>query len=255
MLKIFVCEDNKIQMMRIKDIVENTIIRENLDMSIVTATNDPQEILNFLKNDTKTVGIYFLDIDLRCSLNGIKLAEEIRKIDREGFIIFITTHIEMSFLTFEYKVEAMDYIIKDDYIKIKNRINDCLLEANKRFNENQIYKESKSLFTFKNNEKIINVKFDNILFFETSSTVHKVRIHEVNRQIEFYGNLKDIESELDERFYRCHKSFIVNKDNIKEIDTFNRIIYMINEEICLVSVRELRKLLKEKNKEYKLYKV
>lgn len=255
MLKIFVCEDNKVQMMRIKDIVENTIIRENLDMSIVTATNDPQEILNFLKNDTKTVGIYFLDIDLRCSLNGIKLAEEIRKIDREGFIIFITTHIEMSFLTFEYKVEAMDYIIKDDYIKIKNRINDCLLEANKRFNENQIYKESKSLFTFKNNEKIINVKFDNILFFETSSTVHKVRIHEVNRQIEFYGNLKDIESELDERFCRCHKSFIVNKDNIKEIDTFNRIIYMINEEICLVSVRELRKLLKEKNKEYKLYKV
>lgn len=47
-------------------------------------------------------------------MNGFELAQEIRKFDPRGFIIFITTHAELSYMTFTYKVEALDYIIKDD---------------------------------------------------------------------------------------------------------------------------------------------
>ena len=35
----------------------------------------------------------------------------------------------------------------------------------------------------------------------------------------FRGQLKDILKKLDERFIKCHRSFIVNADNITEIDT------------------------------------
>lgn len=54
--------------------------------------------------------------------------------------------------------------------------------------------------------------------------------------------LKDVQKKLDDNFYRCHKSFIVNKSKIKRIDKKSRIIYMINDEQCLVSIRALRSL-------------
>ena len=57
--------------------------------------------------------------------------------------------------------------------------------------------------------------------------------------------MKDIEEKLDSRFCRCHNSFLINKDKIKEIDKKNRVVYMINNEECFVSIRGIKKLLGE----------
>ena len=54
--------------------------------------------------------------------------------------------------------------------------------------------------------------------------------------------MKEVKNSLDERFIRCHTSFIVNKDKIKEIDKKNRIAYMINGEECLISTRGIKNL-------------
>lgn len=99
-------------------------------------------------------------------------------------------------------------------------------------------------FTIKAEDKIINIEYNKILFFETSNIIHKVVLHAVDRQIEFYAKMKDVEVKLDERFYRCHRSFLVNKDNIKEIDKNNRVAYMINGQECLVATRLLKGLIK-----------
>ncbi|WP_241960035.1 PfkB family carbohydrate kinase, partial [Staphylococcus gallinarum] len=45
-----------------------------------------------------------------------KLASEIRKHDPVGNIIFVTSHSELTYLTFVYKVAAMDFIFKDGTI-------------------------------------------------------------------------------------------------------------------------------------------
>ena len=50
------------------------------------------------------VGCYFLDIQLEVDINGIKLGSEIRKYDPIGNIIFVTSHSELTYLTFVYKV-------------------------------------------------------------------------------------------------------------------------------------------------------
>ena len=118
MIKIFICEDNKNQQEKFKDIISNIIIIENYDMEIELVTENPYEVLEHIKENT-TSGLYFLDVDLHSKINGIQLAEKIRKYDPRGFIVFVTTHAEMSYLTFMYKVEAMDYIIKDNYNYMK----------------------------------------------------------------------------------------------------------------------------------------
>lgn len=239
MLKIYVCEDVEVQRDKIKQVIENVILMENLDMELCCVSNHPYAILEKVK-ETKEVGIYFLDIDLKADMNGLQLAQEIRKYDPRGFIIFVTTHSEMSYMTFIYKLEAMDFILKDDFEELGRRVYECMLKANQRFASanNKI----QTNFSVKVNEKVFTVDYDEILFFETSANVHKIILHCKNRRMEFIGKMKDIEKEVDERFYRCHRSFLVNKDNIKEIDFQNRMIYMVNGDECLISSRMMKGL-------------
>lgn len=241
MLSVIVCEDNEEQRKRITNFIEDSIMIENLDMEIALSAEDPAEIIEYLKNN-EVSGLYFLDVDLQSDMNGIKLAEAIREYDPRGFIVFVTTHAEMSYLTFIYKVEAMDYIIKDNYETIKERIHQCILNAHKKYSSKAT--ELQKNLTIKVEDKIISIEYNKILFFETSNIIHKVILHAVDRKIEFYSKMKEIEEKLDSRFYRCHRSFLVNKDNIKEIDKNNRVIYMVNGQECLVATRLLKGLFK-----------
>lgn len=241
MINIFVCEDNKEQREKFTKAIEDIIMIENFDMKMALSTKNPNDILEYLRNN-EVSGLYFLDVDLKADINGIKLAELIREYDPRGFIVFVTTHAEMSYLTFIYKVEAMDYIIKDNYNNVKERIHQCIINANKKYSSKTT--DLQKNFTIKVEDRIINIEYNKILFFETSTTIHKVVLHATDRQIEFYAKMKEIEDILDERFYRCHRSFLVNKDLIEEIDMSNRIIKMVNGEECLVSTRLVKKLLK-----------
>ncbi|PRR83240.1 LytR/AlgR family response regulator transcription factor [Clostridium vincentii] len=240
MLKIFICEDNAAQKEKLEHIVQDIILIENYDMELELSTNDPYEILNRIEYNNIS-GLYFLDVDLHSDLNGITLAEKIRNYDPRGFIVFVTTHAEMSYLTFLYKVEAMDYIIKDNYNNIQQRISECIKNAHEKYKTKS--SELQKVFSIKVQDKIINVDFNEIIFFETSSTIHKVILCSKNRQVEFYSNMKELEDRLDNRFCRCHNSFIVNKDNVKEIDRKKRIAYMINGEECLISTRGIKNLI------------
>ena len=239
MLKIYICEDIDVQRENLKKTVENIILIEELDMELACVSNKPEDILDKVRN-TSEVGIYFLDIDLKTDMNGMNLALKIREYDPRGFIIFVTTHSEMSYMTFIYKIEAMDFILKDDSETLQKRIRDCILEAKHRFASSN--NNLQNNFSVKVREKVYTVDYDDILFFETSSNVHKIILHCKNRQMEFAGKIKDIEDQLDDRFYRCHRSFLVNKDNIERIDFKNRMIYMVNGDECMLSSRMMKGL-------------
>ncbi|ERK29591.1 MULTISPECIES: LytR/AlgR family response regulator transcription factor [Clostridium] len=238
MLNIYVCEDDEKQRDSFAKFIDDITIIENLDMKLALSTGDPYELIEYVKQ-SKYSGVYFLDVDLNSNIDGIRLAEKIRKYDSRGFVIFVTTHAEMSYLTFVYRVEALDYIIKDDYLNIKNRIHQCILEALDKYSRR---KKDNDVFTINTDERIINVEYDKILFFETSKKIHKIVLHATDRQVEFYGQMKDIEEDLDENFIRVHKSYLVNKKNISEINKLSRKITMKNGEQCIISIKALRKI-------------
>lgn len=239
MLNIFVCEDNPAQRQTIVQIIQNIVLIEELDMRLVLAAGDPYVLLDKVKTSQNT-GIYFLDIDLGSSMNGLKLAQQIRLFDPRGFIIFITAHSELSYMTFQYRVEAMDFVLKDTPAEAKVKIRECLLNAMERYTL-QTNKTNK-VYTIETGGRKISVDYDDIFFFETSGNIHKIILHAKDRQIEFSGTMKELADTLDGNFVRCHRSFLVNKNNIKEIDTKNRIIYCTNGETCLMSTRMMRGL-------------
>ncbi|HCJ4363872.1 TPA: response regulator transcription factor, partial [Listeria innocua] len=132
------------------------------------------------------------------------------------------------------------YIIKDDIDMLHDRVLACMKQAEERISNDQ---DMQKYFTFKvSDKKIIHELLDDILFFETAPTIHKVILHGKNRQVEFYGKLKSIEKMLDESFYRCHRSYIVNKKNIHELDTTKGVVKMSNGENCYASSKLIKSL-------------
>lgn len=239
MIEIFVCEDDRKQREQLNSYISNYIMMEALDMKLGLSTHDPIALIDHVKNSAKK-GLYFLDVNLEHEMSGIILGAEIRKYDPEGTIVFITTHAELTYLTFVYKVEALDYIIKNDFENIQQRVIDCIKIVQERAvisGRNNVER-----FQVQVGDKVINENIQDILFFETSTVLHKLMMHTKTRSVEFYGRMKDI-ADKHSLFYRCHNSFVINVKNIEEIERKSRKVLMKNGAACYASIRHMKGLL------------
>ena len=240
MNNIIICEDNANQRKELDSIITNEI--KNFDFKIELSTGNPHDVINHIDNNTSSF-IYFLDVDLNSDLNGFQLAQLIRTHDPNGYIIFLTGHAELTLLTFQYKVQALDYIVKGDINLLKTKIADCFNAIHNSLNAAKTKINNKISIDVGNN--VIFLDFKDILFFETSGKEHKISVHTLSGQTEFYGTLKNIETTVSTDFYKVHRSYLVNTTKIKSIDKRKMVIEMINGEMCYVSLRYLRGLLKK----------
>lgn len=239
LLSIFICEDNTIHRRTIEGYIQNYLLIEELDMTIEVSTDDPYEIISYLEKNSVHNGIYFLDIDLQCELDGIKLGAKIRNMDISGKIVFITTHSEMMYFTFKYKVEAMDYIIKDNINDLQKRIIAALEQAKKHYQEDK--NDQKERIKIIINKQIRVFPLKEVMFIETSQVPHKLILHLSQNTIEFYGKIHEIES-LASSLIRIHKSVVVNIGNIATIDRRKYMAVMKNGESCPIAIRKISML-------------
>ncbi len=230
MLDIYICEDDKTQLDLFSNYISNTILIEDFDMRLALSTQDYHELLE-LFSPSENIGVFFLDIDLKSDIDGLKLAQRIRKLQPRCFIIFITSHVECGMETFRYKVEALDFICKGNPDEVRTRIKECL------YNIDEKIQSAPHSFHFNIGERHVSIPFDEIVCFQTSDNSHKVTVYTMNRSSEFFGTLKEIETHLDKRFYRCHRSCIVNKDFVDTVDYDLFTIHMKNGGECPISFR------------------
>lgn len=241
MLKIFVCEDDLKQRENIVSIIKNYIMMQDYDVSFGLETESPDVLLKHISKLEKDVtGLYFLDVDLNTEMNGIMLGSEIRKFDPNARIVFVTTHAELAYLTFMYKVEAMEYIPKDNKEQLKEKLLECIDVAMERYLN--VRPDASESILIKSADAQIKLEINEVQFIESSSTPHRLIVHLDNRQVEFYGKIKDMEA-LNPNFYRCHQSYVVNVLNIESINAKLREITMKDGEVCYSSVRYLKGLL------------
>jgi len=249
-LRVFICEDNPEHLGFITKCIEDYISNEKLAMKVVCATASPFQTLDYLRQN-RAIGLYFLDVDLSCEMTGIQLAETIRTYDPRGFIVFITADANSLVLTFKYKVEAMDYIVKDSP-DLNDRICDCIRNAlNKSakstpLQNNFIFKLSKDTNLAKSGrnlskDSVISVDYSKILYFVTSPSMpHNVVIYSEQSRNVFRGSLTQIEQGLDSRFIRCHRSFVVNAEKVTAIDSKMLKLHLVNGETIDVASRYVR---------------
>jgi len=89
------------------------------------------------------------------------------------------------------------------------------------------------LYQIKQSNRKISCAHDNILFFQTYSRgTNKVVIHTKKRCYVIYNSINKILAELPTgQFYKCHKSFVVNINNITESGK-----NALNQGICVITM-------------------
>lgn len=226
MIPVYLCEDEAAIRAFLEKEVRDAILIQGHDMQVVCSTADPKALLDSAHSHGPG-GVYLLDIDLGIpGFTGFDLAKAIRRQDARGVLIFVTTHGELSMETFRYRLEAMDYILKDDMEQAGRRLRECLASVQERMLRQSA--DESSYYTVKVFDIIHNIPVGRILYFETSPQTHRIRLHADNEVVEFFGNLQTIETELGAGFFRCHRSVLANRDRIRAIHLKDNELEMVN---------------------------
>lgn len=205
-------------------------IKNYSSIEIVDEFEDGIEVLKFIQQNE--VDVIFLDINIP-SLDGVLLAKNISKFSKKPYIVFITAYKEHAVEAFE--VEAFDYILKPYH---ESRIISMLKKLEMSYNQQKDNPHKNSITNKINlwkNEKIIVVDLDDIYYCIARERVTYVSTkdeeYSVNVSIsEFYNSLPK------DKFFRCHRSYIVNITKIREIipwfnNTYNLRLQDIDYEI------------------------
>ena len=233
MIPVYICEDNSSFRALLTKEIKDYILIQNHDMQVVCATDKPQELLS-VRNEHTAGGIFFLDIDLGDpEFDGFDLAKKLRENDRYSAIIFVTSHGELGMEAFRHRLEAMDYILKDDMDNLRGRVRSCIDWTQKSLERHS--SQQTVYFTAKVFDTVYNIPLGDILYFETSTQKHRICLHAVNDILEFPGKLQEIEERVGAGFLRCHRSYLVNREHIRAIHSKEGVVELDNGERCLLS--------------------
>ncbi len=169
-----------------------------------------QDALDYVAHN-KVPTLFFLDIDYCREHGGLELGRAIRERDRESVIVFLTSFAGQAQLTFKHRLHALDYIVRGAD-GLQQRINECVAIADAILNS-----DKKKLRLYSRSEQI-TIPFEDIYFLESANSTHRINIYHRNGTYDGRGTLKELFSRLDDNFVYCHKSFIVNRMNIRGID-------------------------------------
>jgi two-component system response regulator AgrA len=241
MLPIYICDDNKSELKIFKKMVLEIIKAEGLKgMGVVCATPDPVEILDKLGRNISPA-LYFLDIDLGPGvIDGIEVAAQIRELNQNAQIVMITGY-DFALETYRRKIGIRDYILKGDIKDMAERVKTCLIDA--RGPVADPGDEDRIFMTIYSNYLKFTVDVNEIYYIEVvTGTQRKLNIHKKNGTMSASTTLKDLISQASNTFFQCHKSFIININYVKEINTKQREVIMINGVRIPASLINIKKL-------------
>jgi len=164
------------------------------------------------------VDLLFLDIQMP-ELNGLELSKMLPESTR---IVFTTAFNQ--YAVDSYRINALDYLLKPisyaDFLEACNKALQWFTLAN---GENKTDAEPTSIFV-KSEYKLLQINLEDIRYVEGLKDYVKIYTEKSPHPILSLMNMKAMEQMLPaSRFIRVHRSFIVQKSKIKEIER-NRII-------------------------------
>ena len=212
MIRFALCDDNVQLLSKLKEMLELIFVKHDFEASVVFYSDNTNKLLNFLS--TNQVDVLFLDIDFHSRINGIEIAKNIRKINKEMYIVFITAHFEFIISAFECK--TFDFIPKPFS---QNKLENTVIRLFDDFTSNKT-----SFIKLNNKRQLINQNLVNFIQKRGMKTIYITD----DGEFDSYGSFSKIESSLPDNFVRCHKSFIVNIDNISSINLNTNVILFKN---------------------------
>lgn len=144
--------------------------------------------------------LILLDIRME-GMDGMEAARRLRQAGDRGLLIFVTALEELVFDAFA--VEAFDYLLKPlDAARFRQTV-DRALRALERRSGGRILVQRGTLRRM--------IPLGDIVYGEVLG--RKVYLHlRDGTTVDYYEKLENLERQVDSRFFRCHRSYLVNLD-------------------------------------------
>lgn len=202
-MRIAVCDDSSIDREIIVSLLHHYFLNKPITNEIVQYESGVA-LLQDVEEDV-WFDLIFLDIYMT-DLLGIDVAHKLRSLGYRGHIAFLTATAD--FAVDSYEVEALGYLLKPHSYEKLAQVMDRATRGT-----------AAATYQIKSHAKVVRVPYYEILYVESMNS--KCIMHcRGGQSYVIYKRLTDIENELkDERFLRCHQSYLVNMDYISKIDT------------------------------------
>lgn len=194
MIRIAIVEDECAYAMQLQDFLQQ-YEKENEEVFEISFFQDGDEIVHRYKSQ---FDIILMDVEMKF-MDGMSAAEEIRKIDTEVVIIFITNMSQYAIRG--YAVDALDYVLKPvSYFAFSQRLGRAISRMKKR--------DVKTI-SISIKGGVIRLNTANVFYIESQG--HTLVFYTSSGTYEAIGTMKEMEESLsDANFCRGNKGYLIN---------------------------------------------
>lgn len=218
MLKAIIVEDEYLAREELE-----YLVKSHSEIDIVASFEDGLEAFKYLQDHE--VDVVFLDIQIP-SIDGLLLAKNLHKSTHPPHVVFVTAYKEFAVEAFE--LEAFDYILKpyneSRIISLLQNIGLAGRQAPKL--QHEAASNASRTVNLVKGERIIVTPCEQIYYAEADEKLTYVYTR-TDRYV-MQMTISEFVSRLPaEGFFRCHRSYCVNIDKIREIVPWFNSTYLI----------------------------
>ena len=197
MIKFAICDDEPQMAQEIADQLASYMKETDIDYSVACFPSG----YALLKSPDE-FDVIFLDIQMERP-DGMETARLLRQRDNHSLIVFVTVLKECVFDAFQ--VEAYDYLLKPlDSARFRRTMDRALGWLERDAAKNLVIQRGSGCQV---------ILLSDILYCEVLG--RKIYLHKKDGMVvDYYDRLEDLEQRVDGRFFKCHRSYLVNLDYV-----------------------------------------
>jgi DNA-binding LytR/AlgR family response regulator len=201
MIKIAIVEDESSYARQLVDFLEQ-YEKDHEEAIQLTVFSDGDEIVHRYKAQ---FDIILMDIEMKF-VDGMSAAEEIRRMDSEVIIIFITNMAQYAIRG--YAVDALDYVLKPvSYFAFSQRLARAI---------NRMKKRETKMISISVRGGTVRLDAANIYYIESQG--HNLIFYTSTGSYEAVGTMRDAEEKLtDLNFFRGNKGYLINLSHVEGV--------------------------------------
>jgi two-component system LytT family response regulator len=161
--------------------------------------------------------LMFVDVQMP-GMTGLELAAALPE-SCAPTIVFVTAYDEFALRAFD--VHALDYVLKPiDEQRFAEAIRRARVQHERGVRQLRAAPERPSKLSIRDGDSIVFVPIDDIDWVEAAD--YYVEIHAGSRSYLMRETMQRLQTMLDDRFVRIHRSRLVNRDRVREVRWENR---------------------------------
>ena len=199
MMKFAICDDEPLMAREISNYLSGYMEERQITSYCVESFSSGSALLE----RTGSFDIIFLDIRMDRP-DGMETARLLRQRGERGLLVFVTVLRECVFDAFQ--VEAFDYLLKPlDGAHFQQTMDRALRALEQRSAADIVVRQGSGCEV---------VPLGHIVYCEVLG--RKIYLHKHDGTVTgYYDKLEELERRVDGRFFKCHRSFLVNLDYVR----------------------------------------